>query len=219
MKGLQEKTETNAVFLVVKHHSICQESKTEREGFRPVDVKNPRTDEIITKYVKQYKAVEGYVDRIEWYDTEERYDTRYLGWKIHLNADGTPAVLDLPFSSRACSRFMRLVENLDFNRPVEFTAWYDNKSDATAFNVKQNGKSVPQLYTRENPGDCPPPTKNFQGKWNFDAPNEFLHRRMMEVVIPAVDEARELREAGAEVGAHPWADTPAEELTEEDIPF
>lgn len=184
MKGLQERTDSNSVFLVVKHHSICQESKKERDGFEPIEVTNPRTNDTFFKFIKRYKAVEALVKRIEWYDTESRYDTRYMGWKIHLDANGTPCVLDLPFESRVSTRFMNLAENVDFTQPVEFKAWHDAKNDSTAFMVAQNGKSVPQKYTKDNPGNRPPPKQKFGGKWNYDEQTEFLHNQMMTVVIP-----------------------------------
>lgn len=189
MKGLQETTTSDAVFLKVKHHSICQDSKTPREGFQSIEVNNPRTGETITKYYKPYKGVEALITRIEWYDTENTYDQRYIGWKIHLNAAGTRCVLDLPFDSRPATRFMKLAENIDYTRPVEFRAWYDQKTEKTAFAVFQDGQAVRQRYTMDNPGDCPPPVQDFRGKWKYDDQMEFLHKRMMDVVIPAVEEA------------------------------
>lgn len=231
MKGLQEKTSAGTTFLVIKHHSLCEESKTERPGFEQITVYNPRTitpekplGDPITKYIKKYAGVEALICKVEWYDTEEKYDQRYQGWKIHLNAAGVPCVLDLPFNSRAAGRFMRLAENLDFSEPVEFSAWYDAKNDATAFNVKQFGKSVQQKYTKDNPGDCPQPEKNFQGKLNFDKVNEFLYGRMINVVVPTVEEIGnpmpqlQAQAVGAYPGARPMH-VPEEDLQDDDIPF
>lgn len=188
MKGLVEKTNTGTIFLNVKHSSICEESKTERAGFQPIEVTNPRTREAITKYVKVYNGVEALVTKIEWYSRDFE-DTTFRGWKIHLDAAGTPAILDLPFGSRAAKRFMKLAENIDFTRPVEFRAWHDAKTDSTAFFVGQDGRSIPQAYTMENPGDCPAPVKNRLGKWNFDAQDEYLYNQMVDVVIPRVEAA------------------------------
>lgn len=185
MKGLQEATATGTKYIQIKHHSICEESREPREGFEAVEVQNPRTKESITKYIKKYKGVEGLVCKIEWYEREYE-DTAFRGWKLHLDAAGVPCVLDLPFSSRAASRFMKLAERIDFSEPVEFAAWYDKKTDSTAFNVKQNGQSVPQKYTKDEPGDCPPPTKKRLGGWDFSAQNEYLYDTMLSVVIPAV---------------------------------
>lgn len=200
MKGLVEKTETRAVFLQVKHGSLCQESKVPREGFEPIEVQNPRTYETFTKYVKRYSAVEAFIDKIEWKDTGDKYETQFMSWLIYLNADESKCVLELPFNSRPSTRFMKLAENIDFTKPVEFRVWHDTREDKTAFFVGQgqdaSGKStaVPQKYTRDQPGNCPEPTKNRLGKWNYDAQTEFLHEQMMNVVRPKVEAALAKRE-------------------------
>lgn len=223
MKGLQEKTDAGATFLVVKHHSICQESKTEQPGYTPVEVKNPRSGEIITKYIKQYNGVEALICKMEWYDRTHG-DDRYIGWKLHLNADGTPCILDLPFESRACNRFMKTAENIDYTKPVEFRAWFDKKSEATAFYIGQEGESVRQAYTKEEPGDCPPPVQHsVSKKWNFDAQKEFLHGRMIDVVIPMIEEAEnimpQLEYARAASASGSQDHAPEEDLSDDDIPF
>lgn len=183
MKGLQEKSD-DGIFLQIKHGCICQESKTPREGFVPIEVPNVRTGEKVTKYIKRYKGVEALVRKIDWYSRE--YDnTKFMGWKLLLDANGTACTLDFPFESRVGDRFMKVAENLDFTLPIEFSAW-KGPDDKTALVIKQNNESVPQKYTRENPGDCPVPEKGFNGKWNFDKQKEFLHKRMIEFVIPKV---------------------------------
>lgn len=80
---------------------------------------------------------------------------------------------------------MKLAENINYSEPVEFSAW-KGQDDKTAFSVKQGGENVPQKYTRDDPGDCPPPVQGFNKKWNFDAQKEYLHERMVNVVIPKV---------------------------------
>ena len=183
MKGLQEKTD-DGIFLVIKHGGIVQESKNPREGFVPIEVPNVRTGDKVIKYIKRYKGVEALIKRIEWYDREYE-DTRFMGWKLLLDANGVACTLTLPFESQVGSRFMKLAENIDFSQPVEFSAW-KSPDDKTALSVKQNGENVSQKYTREDPGDCPAPTQGFNKKWNFDAQKQFLHERMISVVIPKV---------------------------------
>lgn len=185
MKGLQE-ANNDGIFLVIKHGGICQESKQPREGFSPIEVVNARSGDKTVKYIKRYKGVEALIKRIDWYDREFE-DTRFMGWKLILDADGTACSLDLPFESRVGSRFMKLAENIDYSEPVEFSAWR-GPDDKTAFAVKQKGENVPQRYTREDPGDCPPPVQGFNKKWNFDAQKQFLHERMIKVVIPRLEE-------------------------------
>lgn len=188
MKGFQQKTESTGKFFVVKHNCICEESSKERAGFGPVEVMNPQTKEISIKFIRPYDFLEAMVTKIEWRDTGDKYDQRYMSWKIHLNADGESGTLEIPFNSRIGDRFMKMAENIDFAKPVEFRAWRDAE-DKTAFIIKQDGQSVPQLYTKADPGKCPPPVQTFGGKWNFDGQSQFLHRQMLEVVIPRVEAA------------------------------
>ena len=196
MKGLMEKTDSGVIFLAVKHNSLVQESKGPRQGFEEIEVENPRTREKVKKFIKRYSAVEGMVTKLEWYDTEQKYENRYQGWKIHMDAKDVPVVLDLPFASIPASRFMKLAENINWSKPVEFRAWKDLRESKTAFWVGQGNESVPQKYTRDNPGDCPPPVQNFKGDWKYDAQIEFLFKRMQEVVIPAVQAANAWRVEG-----------------------
>lgn len=197
MKGFVEDTGQSALWLAVKHHSIVEESKREREGFAPVNVTNPRTGDVTTKFIKRYKAIEGFVRKIEYRENE--FDSvKYQSWKIHIvNDEGKLGILDLSLNSNPGSRFMKLAENIDFTKPVEFSAWHDTKDDKTAFIVRQNEQSIPQKYTRENPGDCPEPTqRGRQGKWDYTEQEDFLYERMVNVVIPAVDAAEAARSMG-----------------------
>ncbi len=217
MKGFKEKAENNGKFFVIKHNCICQESSKEREGYEPVEVMNPETKEVIIKFIKRYDSLEAMVTNIEWRDTEDQYSQRYMSWKIHLKANGDAGVLELPFNSRVGSRFMKLAENVDFSKPVEFRAWRDNE-DRTAFIVKQEEKSVPQKYTKDSPGLCPPPVQKFGGKWNFDDQMEFLYTQMMNVVIPRVRAAADMNGHQVEEVYQPGSAAPPD-IDPEDIPF
>jgi len=182
--------------LFAKYFTLCQVSKTPREGFKPITVQNPQTEDEVTKYIKSYDKVIGYITKIEWRDTEEKYDQQFLSWNIHLDdGEGMKVVLSLDFDSAPSSRFMNLAENIDFTKMVEFSAWRDvsGKAPKTAFAVKQDGQNVPQKYTKDNTGERPEMVKEL-GKWNSRTQMIWLHGRMMNVVIPAVDAANAKRE-------------------------
>ncbi len=187
MKGYVQKSEGEGNFFSIKHGSIVRTSKTPQEGFEKIEGENHRTKEKYTTYIQRFDTIEALITKIEWYDTEQKYNTRYQGFKLHLvNDAGTKAVLDLPINSRATGRFMKTAENLDFNKPVEFRAWHDSRSDSTAVFIGQDGASVPQKYTRENPNGLPEPTQDFKKNWDYSKQEEFLYRKMIDVVIPAV---------------------------------
>lgn len=233
MRGFQERSENTGKFFVIKHNTICEESSKEKPGFNPVEVMNPETREVSIKFIKPYSALEAMVTKIEWRDTEDKYERRYMSWKLYLDADGNKGVLEIPFQSRMSSRFMKLAENIDFTRPVEFRAFRDQKTDGTAFYVGQRENdddeksvSVPQKYTKDNPGECPPPVQRMGGKWNFDDQMEFLHERMIHVVIPRVAAARAAM--GEQTNGHnEWNERPPDDdpyrdappIEDDDIPF
>lgn len=185
--GLKERTENNTAYLLVKHHSLVLESKEPREGYEPIEVTNPKTNEQIIKYIKRFAAVEGMITKIEWYDTKDSYATRFMGIKVHIRDGGEHFQLDLPFNSRPYDSFTKMAENIDYTQPVEFSVWHDRKNDATAFAVRQNLVAVKWKYTKDDMGECPVPKQDTFGKWDFSKQREWLYHRLKDVVIPKVD--------------------------------
>lgn len=225
---LHEKRVTEGNFLLVKHHSLVLESKEPKEGYEPIEVKNPKTDEIKTKYIKRYEAVDGMIKRIEWYDSQNAYATRFMGLKIHLTDAGQYFQLDLPFNSRPYDSFVKLAENIDYTKPVEFSVWHDRKQDTTAFAVRQDGIPVKWKYTRDDMGECPQPVQDELGKWDFRDQRLWLRKRMLEVVIPHVEALNAFDEPEPEydeafTGVNSPPDTtqePPEGLVDDsDVPF
>lgn len=185
--GLHERSNTQSNFLSVKHGSLCLESNEPKDGYDQVTVHNPRTNEDVIKYVKRYAALDGKVTRLEWYDRESG-GTRYVGLKIHLKDGGDYFQLDLPANKRHYDYFTKVMENIDFEKVVEFHAWKDKDDPrTTAFAIKQDGNFVQWKYTRDNMGDCPVPTKDAMGKWDFRDQKLWLYKRLHEVIIPHVN--------------------------------
>lgn len=198
MKGLVEKRPNDIVYLVVKHGGICQESKKSRDGFEAIQVPIPNSLDTMTKYVKRFDRVEAMVNKIALRDWT--YDgKKFRDWNLDLDAAGIPCVLQFPFSSPVSRRFMKLAENINFDLPVEFSAWLDIK-DRLAFNVRQNGQKVDQLYLAESPGECPQAVERASGKWSHDDEEDFLYERMMNIVIRRVEAAAAKRAMTQEQG-------------------
>lgn len=185
--ALEEYDGGNIIWLRIKHSGLVQESKVEREGYKKIE-DTLRDGTPYKKWIKPYKAVAGFVNKIEWYDREHA-GRKFRGWNIFIDADGTPCVLDIPFKSRANSRWMKIAEMIDYSKPVRFSAWHDKKENAIAFNAQQDGVSVPQKYTRENPGNLPEPIQRTSGEWDYGDQDDFLAQRITKFVIPAVEAA------------------------------
>ena len=165
-----KENEPQKPLLQIKHQSICLESREPMDGYDPIEVQNPRTGETITKYVKKYRSVEGFVDKAEWYKRkDEKLNITFAGYKIHISDEGEHYALDIPFGTAAYSYFVKAAENVNWTQKVEFAAWKD-KEGKTAFVMLQGGQSVKQKYTATHPGDCPAPTKKATptgDKWDF----------------------------------------------------
>lgn len=222
-------------FLVVKHNSICEESKDPKEGFEPVEVFNPKTKETLTKYIDKWGSVTGYVNAIEHYDREHN-GTRFQGIKINIDDE---VLLDLAAKTPAYDTFAKLAENIDFTKEVTFSAGLDKKNDRTSFFVKQEGEGVKWKYTKDNPGDCPPWEKDEDGEWDSRKQRAFLKQRILDVVIPAATaaaaeragefdpttmvsaelEAEETKTKAASAGATKSKSKKAVEANDDDIPF
>lgn len=203
MKGLVPINNPNTIYLVIKHGCLCQESKIMRDGYDPIELAD-RDNPGVTyfKYIKPWAGVEAMVADIKFRD-EVYGGIPYISWRIHLQADGPPMVLDLPLNSNVGDRFMRTAENIDFTKPVEFRAWQERDSKKIAIMIAQDGKNVPQLYTKDHPGDCPPARQRFDKTWDFEAQKEFLYQRMIEVVIPRVHAANGTTAEAAPASEHP----------------
>lgn len=198
MKGLGLHQEQPTKYLAVKYNTICETSKQPREGFKEIKIVDNTTGDEIIKYIRAYDFVEGMVTGIEWRDTGKQYKTRFMSWKLSMNAAGIPIVLEIPLKSAAGDRFMKLAEQLDFAKPVEFRAWLDTSGDKdkTAFHVLQDGQTVLQKYKKGQMGDCPEAVEELDG-WNYSAQLKYLHGQLMNVVIPRLEAAR------AMAGEHP----------------
>jgi hypothetical protein len=189
MAQREEKT-NNLTYLVVKHHSLCEESKTPKENFVEVEVRNPKTNETVKKYIDKWGAVTGYITKIEHYDTGDKYDTRFQGFKLFLDDE---VVVDLPHKTASYDSFCKLAENIDFNKEVTISAYHNRAKDRTGFSVKQDGKNVDWKYTQEHMFDCPPWEKDEEGEWDSRKQRAFLKSKIIDVVIPKVEEAAKSR--------------------------
>ena len=139
----------------MKHGGLCLESKEEREGYEEIPVFNPSTGKEQPKWVKKFRNLDGMVTDLEWFDTEEKYETRFIGLKIHIQDGDETFALDLPYDKRPFDTFTKIVENIDFSKPVTFSAWPDKEKGGTVFGAKQDGEYIRHRYTKDNPGAAP----------------------------------------------------------------
>lgn len=176
--------------VVVKHGGLCLESKTEREGYDMIMVPNPSKDgEKQPKWIKKFTNLDGMITDLEWFDTEDKYEARFIGLKVHMQDGDETFALDLPYDKRAFDTFTKIVENIDFSKPVTFTAWQEKDTGRMAFGAKQGGEYIRHRYTKDNLGDCPPAKYHKHSKkWDFSEQRDWLLAHLLDEVIPGLQD-------------------------------
>lgn len=190
---LHESQKKQGNFLSIKHGGFCVENKDDNgnpapaEGFREVEVKNVGTGKMMTKYIKTYSAVDGTIVKVEWYDRDTKYG-RFLGVHLHLKDATGRYIVDLPLNSSHYDSFTKVMENIDYARPITLVAFPDKyKENRTVLLFKQDDQNIQWKYTRHDMGDCPEPVQDSFGKWDFKAQREWLYNKLIHEVIPKVD--------------------------------
>lgn len=199
--GLGTASRKPTLYLQVKHEGLCEEHKIRPTGsrgleFEKTEVDNPSTGGTVTKYLKHYEFIAGFLDKIEY--TDNTYDgTRYEYLKLHFDLIETNVVLAVKFESRASSRIMKLARNIDYTKPVRVEAWKQEKWHA--INFIQGGQPVKEFYNKENREEygCPPwEERNVRGKvvWDNSAELNFLLDDLLQNLSPHVEQIAQARQ-------------------------
>lgn len=193
-RGATEYTGGNATFINIAYGCLCEVSKTPKEGWKhPINQKTG--DEILDKWIKPYKSLEGWINKLEWY-SREHGDNVYMGWKMHMEAGGVNYILDLPLHSPATKKFMMSARNIDYDVPFEIAVWTDRDGKLAAW-LKQNDQTVLQYYKKDDMKECPAPVRK-EGvggkvKWDWTDTDRFLWKEMQDVITPHVEKSADAR--------------------------
>lgn len=194
--ALTKRSENQIVYLEVKHYSLWRPLKKQENGCDAVEVTNPRTHEVITKYGYRFDTVNGRAVKLVKYDTGTKYGTRYFGFKLHLSEGGETYVLDMPYQSQILRRFLRVARNVDWSAPLSITIFKgkgkDNKAGAEETGVwfQQRGETVKPYYSREQPHGMPIATFDDQEqKWDFKPQHRWLVERLQAETIADIEQA------------------------------
>lgn len=232
--ALTKRSESNTVFLQAKHYCLWQEVKQQVPGCEAVEVKNPKTEAVSTKYGFKFNTVSGLVTDLVKYDTERKYATRFFGFKMHFRDADDAYVLDMPYQSQLLRRFLRVAPNVDWNLPLSITIFKgkkENGSEELGVWFQQHGETVKVYFTRENPRGMPNAIHHADTQeWDFREQHRWLVERLKTETIPDIQEAAK-RVAPPVQPLHSDAEepTPAEEqpqphhrsdeITDDDVPF
>lgn len=188
--ALHKDDNSQGLFFGIKHGGFTLESDKPEEGFIETEVFNPRTQQKQIKYLNTYRAIEGRITKITWYDRDHAKG-RFVGFKLTIYDQGEYYVIDFPFGKRHYNYFCRVMDNIDYEKPVVLRAYPkkdDKGRDYTEMSIMQDGKYIEQKYTKMNPGDCPQSVQNELGKWDSTDRHIWLRDRLFDVIIPHVTE-------------------------------
>lgn len=231
--ALTKRSESNTVFLQAKHWCLWQEIKQPVQGCESVQVKNPKTEEVSTKHGFKFNTVSGIVTDLVKYDTEQKYATRFFGFKMHFRDGDDAYVLDMPYQSQILRRFLRVAPNVDWDLPLSITIFKgkkENGGEELGVWFQQHGETVKAYFTRENPRGMPAATQDADThEWDFRAQHRWLVDRLKTETIPDIQEAaKRVAPPVPPIGTGATEPPPEEvagphhrsdEITDDDVPF
>lgn len=198
--GLNKSENAGTIYLSVANGKLVQQHKQANDNTIERVNKTGRT-----VYEEFYKDLTGIITKIE--TKENDYGKQ---WQI-LFIDGTDRYLvQMPYSGRYSSSFLKALPNVKQGEPVRFMPWeMQDKSDAnkkiTGVTLYQdqdgNGMTkIPSAYTKEDPNGLPEMTKaKVKGKivWDDSEMVQFLEDMAKEWIAktPVINDGKDVEEA------------------------
>ncbi len=78
--GLTKRADSDIFYLEIKHYCLWLPLKKQVEGCEALEVTNPKTGQVLTKYGYRFDTVTGRAVKLAKYDTQKKYATRYFGF-------------------------------------------------------------------------------------------------------------------------------------------
>lgn len=198
--GLNKSENAGTVYLSVANGKLVQQHKQA----------NANTVERVNKtgrtvYEEFFKDLTGVIKKIE--TKENDYGKQ---WQILFLDGGDKYLVQMPYSGRYSSSFLKALPNLKQGEPVRFMPWeMADKSDSNkkitgvTMYQDQDGNGMTKVlsaYTKEDPNGLPEMTKaKVKGKviWDDSSMMEFLEAAAREwvAVTPAITDDKDAEEA------------------------
>jgi hypothetical protein len=168
------------------------------------------------------------------YDTADKYNKRYFGFKLHLVEGIETYVIDMPYQSQILRRFLRLARSIDWSLPLSITIFKGRKKEGsgaedTGVWFQQRGETVKPYYSREQPHGMPEATQDPETHdWDFKPQQRWLVARLQSETIPDIATAAAQAQPPAEIDFGAQHDEHSEEpefdplggvVTDQDIPW
>ena len=228
--ALTKYSDSKVIYLQVKAYSLWQEFKKPVAGCDEIEVKNPKTGEIIKKHGYRFDSVSGHVTKLVKYDTERKYPTRYFGFKAHFLDGGEVYVLDMPYQSQILRRFLKVAHNVDWSLPLSISVFKGKKKDGgeeLGVWFQQRGATVKPYYTKEQPHGMPEAVYDDQlQNWDFKAQHRWLVAMLQSETMADIEAAARVAPVVEQSDQGSEADFQARDfivdvqpITDDDVPF
>lgn len=143
--------------------------------------------------------------------TVESHEEFGKKWALQIHDQQEVMVLQVPFSSGYAGAMISKLLNCDLKKSITFIPYYFEEEKRSRMVLKQEDRKIPNMYTKENPGDFPQfPTsgdKDDLALWKMEV-NRFLVDKVDSVIRPQLPKEEELAteqaldEATAKPGEH-----------------
>ncbi len=125
-------------------------------------------------------------------DIETRENDYGKQWQLKFKDGEENFVIQMPFSSRYASSFLKALPNVDLSQPVRFMPWsMQDKNDATkkvtGITMYQADGKIPPAYTKDEPNGLPEMKQvKIKGllKWDDGDMMEFLEVMVKNDILP-----------------------------------
>ena len=126
-----------------------------------------------TYHFEEFTQIGGILTRLVlWTDTIKTTNQEVECISFYLEDQDAKECLTIPFNSVLCSQILNRLLNVtkyDFKEPVFFCIGYDKIKQKSFIWLTQNEKTIPNKFTKENPGGLPPlEVKKIKGKEVYD---------------------------------------------------
>jgi hypothetical protein len=197
--------QNNYSYYTVLNGKFAQKVKEGTEG--AVARKNKKD---VMVYELLFDTLEGKLIGIETRDGD-------YGKEIHfIINDGIENMkMQIQFSSSTLKSYLSRILNADLNRTLEFCVGWDKEKERTFAYLKQDGKTVQSMFTKDNPNGLPPMVrKKVKGKdiWDDSDQLEFFENFLNEKVLPKLKGSNPLHE-NAKI------EEPSKPPVDDDLPF
>jgi hypothetical protein len=236
IEGLHRKTNnSNVVYLHVFDYCLCQkmtakkfeelDEEAQKNWEGPIKTTNPQTGEPVQTYVMRYDSVVARIVDINKYEKTFTNGNKQTGFNVTLMAGSTKVVWQLKWIEPALKRLLKVLPNIDLDRPVRISAFKGMKNNAPklALSFRQgtdtnidNWDKVNEFWNQQN---LPTPVQDpMDNKWDYNEQNKFLGLKFRDEMLPKIKAIAERLGVTAPVEYNPAEPHEDEMVDDEDSP-